>query len=155
MATSTGYLRLVSPRSPTPRTSPAPSSHTRRSRTPAIHTLSLRYVTRAVHAVQSQLVQVHSSHRAAVDRLRHTPLPSPLRRTATSPRTASGRSDTSAAASAAGGPRSRAAEGKRGENTHIEKQFLTVLRLSEEAARATRHLDDLVACGGEIAKKGP
>ena len=79
---------------------------------------SLAYVTRAVHAVQRQLVQVHRRHRAAVDRLRYTHRPHIPRRTATSPRRASGRSGTSAAASAAGGPRSRGAAGEgRGRST--------------------------------------
>lgn len=73
---------------------------------------SLAHVTRAVHAVQRQLVQVHRRHRAAVDRLRRSHRSHLPRRTATSPRRASGRSGTSAAASAAGGPRSRGAAGE-------------------------------------------
>lgn len=77
-----------------------------------VSTLSLTHVTRAVHAVQRQLVQVHRRHRTAVDRLRHSHRPHLPRRTATSPRRASGRSGTSAAASAAGVPRSRGAAGE-------------------------------------------
>ena len=61
-----------------------------------------RYVTRAVHAVQNQLVQRQPARSPRVDRLRPTRLPSLPRRTATSPRTESARNAPSRARSEAG-----------------------------------------------------
>ena len=134
------------PSAPTPCTAPAPAARRPPLRTTTLHAPALLYVARAVHAVQHQLVHRQLARRARVDRLRPTasaPLP---RRTATSPRTATGRSSPSPAHSSAGARSSRAAALQPARRPYVQQQLLAVLRLREKPARATSHRNHLVPC---------
>lgn len=111
------------------------------------------HVTRAVHAVQHQLVQVHRLDRARVDRLGM--------RDAGRTHRAELRlgPEQRAVVLAATGQRLQQMPARdvqlwlrRRWEAHIQQQLLTVFGLREEAARSTRHLDDLVTCA--LRQKG-
>lgn len=109
-----------------------------------LHTPSHRYVTRTVHSIQHQLVQIHPLHRTRVDRLHSTTHDSP-----TPPNCDFAQNSDRSNVPFNGRffskcPLVMCSYLANTHHSYVQQQLLTVLGLSEEPTTTTSHRNHLV-----------
>ena len=110
-----------------------------------LHTPSHRYITRTVHSIQHQLVQIHPFHRARVYRLHsttHNPHTPPncdfAQNSDRSNVPFNGRFFSKC-------PLVMCSYLSNTHHAYVQQQLLTMLRLSEEPTRTTSHRNHLIS----------